>query len=135
IHRESGDDPGLVTEQGLNETLGLVSGGLMALAAARRDGRFVGYGLLDRRPLATFKVGVLRLSVLQRYWRHGIGTALVQHLIEKAEQAGDNALFLEVADNNAGARALYERLGFDSIPGDARSIDGKRLSMTLAIRR
>ncbi|MET0742659.1 MAG: GNAT family N-acetyltransferase, partial [Microvirga sp.] len=62
--------------------------------------------------------------------------ALVNHLKVKAEQVGDAALFLEVADDNLRARALYEKLGFQYILGDgARSIDRKRLNMTLLLQR
>jgi ribosomal-protein-alanine N-acetyltransferase len=44
--------------------------------------------------------------------RHGVGTELVARGAAEAAARGAKRLFLEVADDNAAARALYARAGF-----------------------
>lgn len=45
----------------------------------------------------------------------GVGSALIAHESAKAKAAGFEKMTLDVADNNARAQALYERLGFEII--------------------
>lgn len=48
-----------------------------------------------------------------RAWRgRGVGSALVEALIEEARSRGYEAIRLDVIDANIRARALYERMGF-----------------------
>jgi ribosomal-protein-alanine N-acetyltransferase len=42
----------------------------------------------------------------------GLGTALMHHVFAEARRLGANRATLEVRASNAGARRLYERLGF-----------------------
>jgi ribosomal-protein-alanine N-acetyltransferase len=42
----------------------------------------------------------------------GLGTALMQHVFAEARRLGARRATLEVRASNAGARRLYERLGF-----------------------
>jgi ribosomal-protein-alanine N-acetyltransferase len=44
--------------------------------------------------------------------RRGIGTELLAALIARSRKTGSTAVFLEVRASNAGARALYEKVGF-----------------------
>jgi len=49
-------------------------------------------------------------------WRRvGIGCRLVTHALALAAQAGATVAWLEVRQANAGARALYARLGFREV--------------------
>ena len=57
---------------------------------------------------------VTNVSVLQEYRGHGIGTALMQALIEEGEKAGVRNFTLEVRVSNLSAIHVYERLGFES---------------------
>ncbi len=43
----------------------------------------------------------------------GFGTRLIRGLMERGRQAGGKTTFLTVSKYNAGARRLYERLGFE----------------------
>lgn len=48
-----------------------------------------------------------------RAWRgKGVGSALIEALIEEARLRGYSAIRLDVIDANVRARALYERMGF-----------------------
>jgi ribosomal-protein-alanine acetyltransferase len=44
--------------------------------------------------------------------RRGLGTRLVQELLELAQTQGAQAVFLEVRESNRAARALYSKFGF-----------------------
>lgn len=54
---------------------------------------------------------VLTLAVLPAARRAGAGAALMRALAAGAARLGADALFLEVAESNAAARALYAGLG------------------------
>lgn len=47
--------------------------------------------------------------------RRGIARALLERVATDAMQAGVRALYLEVRESNAAARALYESLGFETV--------------------
>jgi ribosomal-protein-alanine N-acetyltransferase len=55
---------------------------------------------------------ILTLAVVPAARRRGIASALVSAGAEQAHRQGARTLFLEVAENNGAARALYTRLGF-----------------------
>ena len=52
--------------------------------------------------------------VVVKYPRRGIGAFAIRHAMERAFTNGAHRMFLEVVERNAGARALYESLGFTS---------------------
>lgn len=56
--------------------------------------------------------GELGLSVRKKYWRKGIGAAMMQYLIEWADNNGIRKLNLRVREDNLGAITLYEKMGF-----------------------
>ncbi len=58
---------------------------------------------------------VLTLCVAAASRRRGIGRALLRGAVETALRRGLTSLFLEVAENNAAARALYAHLGFEPV--------------------
>lgn len=59
----------------------------------------------------------LSLATLPDYRGHGIGTALMTHLIQKATEDGHPALSLSVDPRNRAIH-LYERLGFHHVKTD-----------------
>jgi ribosomal-protein-alanine N-acetyltransferase len=65
--------------------------------------------------LAADEAEILTLGVGKDHQRHGIGSRLVEALARAAEKAEARRLFLEVAEDNAAAVALYKRLGFHEI--------------------
>ncbi|QBX37156.1 GNAT family N-acetyltransferase [Brevundimonas sp. S30B] len=57
---------------------------------------------------------ILTLAVRPAARRAGLGLALVQRAAVAATALGAERLFLEVAEDNAAARALYGRAGFEA---------------------
>lgn len=69
----------------------------------------------------TFKYGqdkatgpeLLAISVIPEVRRLGVGDRLVSELLERLSERGSSEVNVVVAESNRGARALYERAGFD----------------------
>jgi ribosomal-protein-alanine N-acetyltransferase len=68
-------------------------------------------GFILARDLAG-DVEVLSVGVLPRWRRRGIGRALIDAVVANAERDGLGSIVLEVATENAAARALYAAFGF-----------------------
>ncbi|MBU6298293.1 MAG: ribosomal protein S18-alanine N-acetyltransferase [Alphaproteobacteria bacterium] len=58
---------------------------------------------------------ILTLAVVPAARRRGVGTVLLQAAAERAHLMGAKTVFLEVAQANEAAKALYIRLGFTEI--------------------
>lgn len=107
--------------------------GTIALLAEER-GAVQGF-ILGR--IVADEAEVLTLAVAPGARRRGIGRALAEALAGSARAAGAAALFLEVAQDNAAARGLYESRGF-ALAGRRRAYygraDGRRVD-ALILRR
>lgn len=66
--------------------------------------------ILSRK--AADEAEILTIAVKKHYRRAGFGKKLLQHHLSRLTALGIHALFLEVEEGNAPARALYERRGF-----------------------
>ena len=55
---------------------------------------------------------MMNIAVDPQYRRQGIAQALVEELVKCLARKGSRCLTLEVRTSNAGAIALYEKLGF-----------------------
>lgn len=60
-------------------------------------------------------VGEIALSVRKRYWHIGVGSAIMEALIELAKEASLKNVELGVYADNERAIALYKRFGFEEI--------------------
>ena len=58
---------------------------------------------------------ILTLAVRRSVRRRGLGAALTRAGAAAAAALGAERLFLEVAEDNAAARGLYENMGFSSV--------------------
>ena len=76
---------------------------------AWRDGVPVGVAMLGVRGTRGWVGG---MGVVAAARRAGVGRLLMRALLDEARAAGVRELFLEVLEQNTGARALYEELGF-----------------------
>jgi GNAT superfamily N-acetyltransferase len=85
---------------------------LDASQAAFRDGEPVGLGNLGLRGEDAWIGGV---GVVASARRSGVGEALMRALHEQARERGVRRVWLEVIVENAGAYALYEKLGYRTV--------------------
>ena len=73
---------------------------------------------------------LLALAVLPAFQRKGIGSKLLDHVIDVAERVAPAShilqLRLTVAENNTGAQRLYARTGFRIVEGAATYDRGQR---------
>jgi GNAT superfamily N-acetyltransferase len=79
---------------------------------AVRDGTAVGLGNLGVRGESAWIGGV---GVVPAARRSGVGEALMRALHEQARERGIRRVWLEVIVENAGAFALYEKLGYRTV--------------------
>src|SRR5205823_3925126 len=63
---------------------------------------------------------ILNLGVALAHRRHGVGRALVEQVLAALAPRGVRVVYLEVRESNAGARRLYEALGFGEVARRAR---------------
>lgn len=80
--------------------------------SVRRDGAVVAVGALKR--LDATHAELKSMHVIQAERGHGVGTALLEHLLSVARRQGYRRVSLETGtmDEFAPARALYSRAGF-----------------------
>jgi ribosomal-protein-alanine N-acetyltransferase len=80
---------------------------------AEEEGVVTGYGGLLAQ--AGAQADVLTLAVAADRWGEGIGSALLDALLNEAHRRGCTEIFLEVRVDNDRAQRLYRRHGFTGI--------------------
>lgn len=93
------------------------------------------YGIGDRIKIA-HRAG-LGISILKDYWGIGIGTILMQEMIDIMSHNGYEQLELDVMGNNDRAISLYEKLGFvecGRVPHGIKFIDGSYTDLVTMIK-
>lgn len=91
----------------------LILGGTSRVAVATTpDGVVVAFGILVQ---AADEAEITNVAVAPTARRGGIGTAMVGHLAALAVAGGARAVYLEVRESNAAARALYAGLSFAEV--------------------
>jgi ribosomal-protein-alanine N-acetyltransferase len=58
------------------------------------------------------EIEILKIGVRKEYQRKGVGTKLMQKLIEIAKEKNISKIFLEVKASNLSAYNFYKKLGF-----------------------
>ena len=87
-------------------------GRILPILALSGD-RVAGDATLHRRNTGwKQRVGVVRVQVAPEYRHQGLGTAMVRELRHLGEKAGLRYLMAEVIEEQAAARAAFEKLGF-----------------------
>jgi ribosomal protein S18 acetylase RimI-like enzyme len=81
---------------------------LSVIVCNRRD-----VGVLDVQRLDDGVVYIARMELMPEHQGRGIGTRVVEQLIDDARRERAVSVDLDVLDANVGARRLYERLGFE----------------------
>lgn len=109
----------------------------LALVATRPSRMVVGFIIAQ---IAADEAEILSIGVAPDQQRHGIGRRLVDGAARSAARSEARRLFLDVADSNVAARALYASCGFAEIgrrkayytlPGGVRE-DALQLARDLA---
>ncbi len=75
-------------------------------------GVFAHFAISSRIPKGDDLVYVEALAVDARERGRGVGTLLLQDALQWAQARGRGRMALHVLQSNAGARRLYERMGF-----------------------
>ena len=75
------------------------------------EGQIVGYAGIW---VVAGEAQVMRVAVRKELRNQGLGLALTQALIQKAWEAGAEAITLGVRESNVSAQKVYERCGFVS---------------------
>jgi [ribosomal protein S18]-alanine N-acetyltransferase len=88
-----------------------VASGIPFLVAEQRGlvaGYIIAHGVADEGE-------ILNLGVAAAHRRRGVGRALVERVLALLAGRGARVVFLEVRESNAGARRLYQSLGFAEV--------------------
>lgn len=70
------------------------------------------------------KIYIMTIGVLKTYQKHGIGTKLIEHVIEQSNDC--DLIYLHVHVDNIEAQQFYEKKGFtkgDLVPGYYKSLE------------
>ena len=70
----------------------------------------VGRGVLEQDWL-----GVFGMSTRAEFRRRGLATSVLSTLARWAQEHGAGQMYLQVMENNPGAKALYENVGFETL--------------------
>ncbi len=84
-------------------------GPAFGVACETRDGILAGYCSAESAGLYAY---IMNVAVLPDYRRRGLATAMIGRIIGLCLERGAMVISLDVRESNAGARALYEKLGF-----------------------
>ena len=90
-------------------------------------GRVVGWCDVVPKPRPIYAHGcVLGMGLLPEFRGQGLGDRLIRQILAAARAFGFNRVELSVRENNAGAIALYKRVGFDieGLQRNATKVDG-----------
>jgi len=78
----------------------------------RLDLALVGYGVMQ---IAADEAHILNLCIDRDYSRRGYARGLLEKLLNMAERAGANVVFLEARPSNPRAITLYNKAGFNEV--------------------
>jgi ribosomal protein S18 acetylase RimI-like enzyme len=90
-------------------------------------GKVVGWCDVVPKPRPIYAhVGVLGMGLSPEFRGHGLGDRLIRQTQAAARAFGLNRAELSVRENNAGAIALYKRVGFEieGLQRNATRVDG-----------
>ena len=81
------------------------------------DGDIIaGNAIVERNRVERYKHRAeISITVLKDYWGRGIGSSLMEMMIDFAKKSGLEILYLEVRADNERAIALYRKFGFSEI--------------------
>ncbi len=72
----------------------------------------IGYGLLS---IGAGEAHILNICIRPDRQRNGLGTRMMKHLMQRADELKAQSVYLEVRASNKGAFDLYQDIGFSVI--------------------
>jgi len=96
----------------LGRRLARIDKGEIIDVVAEVKGKMVANSEVEKRSSLMSHVGSLGIAIKSGYRGIGIGTKIMQTLIEASKKAGLKILVLDVFDINETAKALYKKMGF-----------------------
>ncbi len=91
---------------------GIVEDERSVMYIAIKDGEIVGDISISGMPRRMSHRAELGIAVTKAYWNSGVGSALMQAVIDYAKNHGIEIINLEVRADNVNAIHLYEKFGF-----------------------
>lgn len=85
------------------------------MLVAKESGKIVGTAALSRLPRRMAHRGDFCISVAKEYWGKGIGSRLLEAILDFARVNSFEVLDLQVRSDNARAIRLYEKYGFEKV--------------------
>lgn len=85
------------------------------MLVAKDNGRIVGTAVLSRLSRRMAHRGDFCITVAKEYWNRGIGSQLLEAILDFARVHSFEVLDLQVRHDNARAIRLYEKYGFEKI--------------------
>lgn len=85
------------------------------MLVAKENGRIVGTAALSRLPRRMAHRGDFCISVAKECWSKGIGSQLLEEILDFAKANSFEVLDLQVRSDNVRAIHLYEKYGFEKI--------------------
>lgn len=96
----------------LDESLAAIKNGKKIHLVVTVDGRFAGSAEIRRFDRRKSHVGEIGISLAREFRQEGIGSILLQTLIDEGRAAGLKLLIIHCFENNKLAGHVYEKLGF-----------------------
>jgi phosphinothricin acetyltransferase len=118
----------------LGRRLASIENGALQALVAEIDGKIVASSAVGQRiPEYSehIHVGEMGISILKNARGIGLGTTLIESLIELAKRAGLMVIMLDMFATNTVARRLYEKVGFVEVGKIPKAInrDGKYIDL------
>lgn len=85
------------------------------MLVAKDNGKIVANASLNRMPRRMSHRGEVGISVIKGYWNKGLGSQLLNKIIDFAKENAFDIIDLQVRTDNLAAVHLYEKFGFKKI--------------------
>jgi ribosomal protein S18 acetylase RimI-like enzyme len=78
--------------------------------------KIVGNGIIEREKIKRFSHRAeLSITVLRDYWGRGIGSHLMEMMIDFCKNSGVHSISLYARADNTAAVSLYRKFGFETV--------------------
>jgi L-amino acid N-acyltransferase YncA len=99
----------------LGSRLARIEKGQLIGVVAEVDGKMVANSEVEKRGSYMSHLGYLGIAIKKGYRGIGIGTKIMQTLINESKKMGLEILILDVFDVNQPAKTLYKKMGFKEV--------------------